>query len=119
MDQNSNIKIVPMLSSLLLLLCCVAGCASSTDKAMHSSVIQCDPAYGFRPTCWRQQPWPVCCGAGLSQRWTEPTVERLPPGESIPTPPAEPNATGQQPANYPPPMPPKPIESLPSRESGP
>ena len=114
MDKNNNIKIFPAFSGWLLLLCCVVGCVCSDDTAMHGRAIPCDPCYGFRPTCWRH--WPGCCATGPCQDWIETTADRLPDGEPIPTPPAEPNATGQEPTQHLPQHPRRPIVSPPSTD---
>jgi hypothetical protein len=114
MNQISNIKIVPVLSGWLLVLCCVVGCVSINAKATHGRAIPRDPAYGFHPTCWHF--WPGCCGRGPGQAWTEATEDQPPVGEIVPTPLAEPNATGQEPAKYPPLAPQKSIETPPSSD---
>ena len=85
MHQNSNIKIVPALGCWLLLLCCILGCTCSNNQSLGRAV-QCDPTYGYRPTCWRY--WPGCCPTGPEQRWYG-TPTRPADGEYIPTPQAE------------------------------
>jgi hypothetical protein len=46
---------------VLLLLCCVAGCTSTSwYQTREGRTVACDPDYGFNPTCWRWHPWPFC-----------------------------------------------------------
>ena len=40
---------------------------------MRGEAIQCDPSYGFRPTCWR--PWPAYCRTGPSQGTIQATAD--------------------------------------------
>jgi hypothetical protein len=87
MVRHRNSRIVRTLSLWLLLLC-GGGCISTNDGAMRGQSFQCDPSYGFRPTCWR--PWPEYCRMGPSQGGTEAPTDRSADWEAIPTPREEP-----------------------------
>ena len=87
------------------LLCLLAGCVGGLcDKSYCPAlgvwrkhhVIACDPAFGYRPTCWRA--WQDGCMAGRAGPWfvdessaspapPERNVEALPPPPSAPAPP--------------------------------